>query len=170
MCTWNWIWFKKPGPKVLWIWKKCDRTRIEGFKFLEELDSNPLPREIFKCQNWINQNPKLGFCFFTSAELVGVYPGCSSSGFKVQILEELDSNPHPSNGYVTLRALPFTIEKYLKSKEELWKLKKLFHHAKNIIFKKSSKRNQNPSRDYNSIRNLKFQHKAKISFFFKSSY
>jgi len=33
---------------------------------------------------------------------------------------------------------------YLKTKEELWKLK--FHHAKNIIFKKSSKRNQNPSR------------------------
>ncbi len=40
---------------------------------------------------------------------------------------------------------------YLKAKEEeLCKLKYLFHHAKNIIFKKSSKRNQNPSRYYNS--------------------
>jgi hypothetical protein len=27
----------------------------------------------------------------------------------------------------------------------------IFHHAKNIIFPKSSKRNQNPSRYYNSI-------------------
>jgi hypothetical protein len=42
--------------------------------------------------------------------------------------------------------LPFTLIKYIqkylkKAKEELWKLK-IFHHAKNIIFKKSSKRNQ----------------------------
>jgi hypothetical protein len=34
--------------------------------------------------------------------------------------------------------------------------------CKNIIFKKSSKRNQNPSRDYNSISSLSTQ--AKISF------
>jgi hypothetical protein len=33
--------------------------------------------------------------------------------------------------------------------------------CKNTIFKKSSKRNQNPSRYYNSIANLKFQHKPK---------
>jgi hypothetical protein len=33
--------------------------------------------------------------------------------------------------------------------------------CKNIIFKKSSKRNRNPSRYYNSITNLKFQHKSK---------
>jgi predicted TIM-barrel fold metal-dependent hydrolase len=35
--------------------------------------------------------------------------------------------------------------------------------CKNIIFKKSSKRNQNPSRDYNSISSLSTQ--AKISSF-----
>jgi hypothetical protein len=48
----------------------------------------------------------------------------------------------------------------------------IFHHAKNIIFpKKSSKRNQNPSRYYNSIiHNLKFQHKPKYIIFQKSSY
>ncbi len=33
--------------------------------------------------------------------------------------------------------------------------------CKNIIFKKSSKRNPNPSRYYKSITNLKFQHKPK---------
>jgi hypothetical protein len=43
-------------------------------------------------------------------------------------------------------ALPFTLKKDLKAKEELWKLKD-FTMQKNIpIFKKSSKRNQNPSR------------------------
>jgi hypothetical protein len=41
--------------------------------------------------------------------------------------------------------LAIYIKKYLKAKEELWKLKKLFHHAKIQSSKKSSKRNQNPS-------------------------
>jgi hypothetical protein len=50
--------------------------------------------------------------------------------------------------------LAIYIKKYLMAKEELWKLK-------NIIFKKSSKRNQNPSRYYNFITDLKFQHKPK---------
>jgi hypothetical protein len=37
----------------------------------------------------------------------------------------------------------------------------IFHHVKNIIFETSSKRNQNPSRYYNSIANLKFQLRPK---------
>jgi len=42
---------------------------------------------------------------------------------------------------------------------------------KNIVFKISSKRNQNPSRYYNSIiANLKFQHKPKNVIFQKTSY
>jgi hypothetical protein len=50
--------------------------------------------------------------------------------------------------------LAIDIKKYQKAKEELCKLK-------NMIFKKSSKKDQNPSRYYNSITNLKFQHKPK---------
>jgi hypothetical protein len=46
----------------------------------------------------------------------------------------------------------------------------IFHHAKNIIFKKSSKRNQNPSRYYNSITKSQVSTQAKISSFKKSSY
>jgi hypothetical protein len=58
--------------------------------------------------------------------------------------------------------LAIHIKKYLKAKEEFWKLKYFTIHAKiYLIFKKSSKRNQNPSRYYNSIINLKFQHKPK---------
>jgi hypothetical protein len=42
--------------------------------------------------------------------------------------------------------LAIYITKYLKAKEEeLWKLN-IFSPCKNIIFQKSSKRNQNPSR------------------------
>jgi hypothetical protein len=37
----------------------------------------------------------------------------------------------------------------------------IFHHEKNIIFKKSSEKTQNPSRYYDSITDLKFQHKPK---------
>jgi hypothetical protein len=51
--------------------------------------------------------------------------------------------------------LAIYINKYLKAKEEvLWKLK-YFSPCKNIIFKflkkKSSKRNQNPSRDIKTL-------------------
>ncbi len=50
------------------------------------------------------------------------------------------------------------IKKYLKAKEELWKLK---YFTMQIIFKKSSKINQNSPRYYNFVTNLKFQHKPK---------
>jgi hypothetical protein len=59
----------------------------------------------------------------------------------------------------TLNGLVIYIKKYLKAKVGL--LKPNISACRNIIFKKSSKRNQNPSRYYNSIANLKFQHKPK---------
>jgi hypothetical protein len=62
---------------------------------------------------------------------------------------------------VTHHGLAIYIIKCLKSKEEFWKFK-IFHHAKiYLIFKKSSKKKQNPSRYYNSVTNLQFQHKPK---------
>jgi hypothetical protein len=57
-------------------------------------------------------------------------------------------------------ALPIYIKKYFKAKEELWKNSNILA-CKNIIFKKSSTTNQNPSRYYNSITNVKFEHKPK---------
>jgi hypothetical protein len=60
-------------------------------------------------------------------------------------------------------ALPFTLKSILGQKKNYGNSK--FSPSKNIIFKKSSKRYQNPSRYYNSITNLQFQHKAKISYF-----
>jgi hypothetical protein len=58
-------------------------------------------------------------------------------------------------------ALPFMFIKYLKAKElELWKFK-YFTMQKYNLKKKSSKRNQNPSRYHNSISNLKFKYKPK---------
>jgi hypothetical protein len=60
--------------------------------------------------------------------------------------------------FVTLYiALPFTLKRYLKAKEELWKLK-YFTMQKYNLQKNPLKRNQNPSRCHNSITNLKFQH------------
>ncbi len=77
---------------------------------------------------------------------------------------ESEVSPWPNKRGVSHCGLAISIKKYLKAKEELWKLKYyLFHHAKiyPIFKKKSSKRNQNFSRYYNSITNLKFQHKPK---------
>jgi hypothetical protein len=57
---------------------------------------------------------------------------------------------------VSHRGLAIYIKNYLKAKEDE---NSNISPCKNIIVKKSSKRNQNPSRYYNSITNLKFQHK-----------
>jgi hypothetical protein len=56
--------------------------------------------------------------------------------------------------------LAIYIKRYLKAKRRFMETQ-IFHHATNIIFEKSSKRNQNPSNYYNPITNLKFQHKPK---------
>jgi hypothetical protein len=62
-------------------------------------------------------------------------------------------------------ALPFTLKKkYLNAKEELWKFEYFIEQKIESSQKKISKRNQNPSRYYNSITNLKFQHKPKSSY------
>jgi hypothetical protein len=56
-------------------------------------------------------------------------------------------------------ALPFTLKIILRQKKKYGNSN--ISPCKNIIFKKSSKRNQNPSRYYNSITNLNLQHKPK---------
>jgi len=60
--------------------------------------------------------------------------------------------------------LAIYIKKYLKVKRRILETQ-IFHNGKIIIFKKSSKRNQNPSIYCNSITNLKFLTLAKMSSF-----
>jgi hypothetical protein len=59
--------------------------------------------------------------------------------------------------------LAICIKKYLKAKEELWK-RKYFTMQKYNLQSKSSKRNQNPSRYYNSITNSSFNTSQNIIF------
>jgi len=80
----------------------------------------------------------------------------SSADKELQTLT-LDSNPTKTRG-VSHRSLAIYIKKYLKAKEELWEFEYFTMQNYNLK-KKSSERNQNPSRYYNSITNLKFQHK-----------
>jgi hypothetical protein len=65
-------------------------------------------------------------------------------------------------GVCHIVALPFTLKSILRQKEELWKLKYI-SPCKNLpnLQKKSSKRNQNPSKYHIPITNLKSQHKPK---------
>jgi hypothetical protein len=56
-------------------------------------------------------------------------------------------------------ALPFALKSILRQKKNYEN--STISPCENIIFKKSFKRNQNPSRNYNSIANLNFQHKPK---------
>jgi hypothetical protein len=56
-------------------------------------------------------------------------------------------------------ALPFTLKSILRQKKNYGNSN--ISPCKNMVFKKSSKTNQAPSRCYNSLTNLKFQHKPK---------
>jgi hypothetical protein len=63
-------------------------------------------------------------------------------------------------GVCYTRAWPFTLKSLLRQKKNYPNSN--ISPCKNIIFQKSTKRNQNPSRYYNSIiTNLEFQHKPK---------
>jgi hypothetical protein len=57
-------------------------------------------------------------------------------------------------------ALPFTLLKSILRQKKNYGNSNI-SPCTNIIFKKSSKRNRNPSKYYNSITNLKFKHKSK---------
>jgi hypothetical protein len=56
-------------------------------------------------------------------------------------------------------ALPFALKRILRQNKNYGNSN--ISPCKNIIFKKSSKRNQNPSRYYNSTTTVKFQLKPK---------
>ncbi len=60
---------------------------------------------------------------------------------------------------------PFTFKAILRQKKYYGNSNIYIASCKNLIFKKSSQWNQNPSRYYNSLTNLEFQHKPKISSF-----
>jgi len=66
---------------------------------------------------------------------------------------------HVKQGVCHDVALPFTLKSISRQRKNYGNSNIL--PCKNIIFKKSSERNQNPARRYNSITNLKFQHKPK---------
>jgi hypothetical protein len=84
--------------------------------------------------------------------------GYSSSG---SLLNQMTHHHQQQQGVCHTSALPFRFKSILRQKKNYRNSN--ISPCKNVIFKKSSsKRNQNPSRYYNSITNLKFQqHKPK---------
>jgi hypothetical protein len=76
-----------------------------------------------------------------------------------QVLWPTETNSQTKQGVCHTVALPFTLKFILRQKKNYENSNIL--PCKNIIFKKSSKRNQNPSRYHKSLTNLKFQHKPK---------
>jgi hypothetical protein len=59
-----------------------------------------------------------------------------------------------------VHGLAIYFKKISEGKRKIMEIQ-IFHHAKILSFKKPSKRNQNPSRYYNYMTNIKFQHKPK---------
>jgi hypothetical protein len=82
-----------------------------------------------------------------------IYKKYSSS--KVDILW----HPSKKQGGCHNVALPFKLNSILRQKKN--NENSNISPCKNIVFKKSFKKTQNPSKYYNSIINFKFQHKPK---------
>jgi len=78
---------------------------------------------------------------------------------EVDCMVWIDPNPIVKR-VVSHHGLAICIKMCLKAKEDLWKFK-YFTMQKHNLQQKSSKRNQIPSRYYNSTTNLKFRHKPK---------
>jgi hypothetical protein len=117
----------------------------------------PLPPRVCSCWLFHYLNWKWGrSCLLV---FVVVMDDC----IKIMFLSLQTMNPtylHVKQGWVCHTvALPFTLKCILRQKKNDGNSN--ISPCKNIIFQKSSKRNQNPSRYYNSITNLEFQHKSK---------
>jgi hypothetical protein len=100
----------------------------------------------------------------STKEKWGVFYGGGRSvddGWFIQSARIKNEIPQANNqqGVCHTVALPFTLKSILRKKKNYGNSK--ISPCKNIIFKKSSKRKQNPSRYHNSITNLKFQHNPK---------
>jgi hypothetical protein len=78
---------------------------------------------------------------------------------KTRAIPPLISDATKKTRGVSHMTLPFTFKSILMQKKNYGNSN--ISPCNNIIFKTSSERNQNPSRYYNSITNLKFQHKPK---------
>jgi hypothetical protein len=81
----------------------------------------------------------------------GVHSDSGAQGTKKRAKDEKDS---VNEGVCDTVALPFTLERILRQKKNYGNSN--ISPSKNIIFKKITKRNQNPSTYYNSITNCKF--------------
>ncbi len=79
---------------------------------------------------------------------------------------KLNSFPLKNKGVCHNMALPFTLKSILRQKKKNYGNSNILP-CKNIIFKKSSKRNQNPSTYYNSISSF---NTSQNTIFQKSSY
>jgi hypothetical protein len=80
------------------------------------------------------------------------------NAFTILSLLNIFPCPIPTRVCYTM-ALPFTLKNILRQKKSDGNSN--ISPCKNIVFKKSSKRKQNPSRYHNFITNHKFQHKPK---------
>jgi hypothetical protein len=109
---------------------------------------------------------KLETPFFLGEERLKPLPTTTNLNLNITLPSKYHANKAPqtsnntNNGCVTLWPCHLHFKNILRQKKNYGNSN--ISPCKNIIFQKSSERNQNPSRYYNSIiTNLKFQHKPK---------
>jgi hypothetical protein len=111
--------------------------------------------------SWLWMNPFVqSVCEFTNLIELVKSPRYDQTSSVHESIGKCTLTAYVTRGCVTLCvALPFTFKSILRQKKNYENSN--ISPCKNVIFRTSSKRNQNPSGYYNSIASLKFQYKPK---------
>ncbi len=107
----------------------------------------------------IAYNMKGCFKFYTF--IFRISPNLVKYTYKLFSLEQ-HHRIEKKQGVCHTMALPFTLKSILRQKKNYGDSN--ISSCKSIIFKQSSKRIENPSKYYDSVTNLKFQHEPKYCF------
>ncbi len=143
---WWWVGFNEGDLKIF-------RPEVWNFEILNFEEFFPVDIQL-DYKRWLYNEKLFGWPVHTWASGT-VYTTQDLKSPSVSALFHL----HLKQGVCHTVALPFTWKSILMQKKNYGNSN--IPPCKNIIFKKSSKRNQNPSRYYNSTTNCKFQHKPK---------
>jgi hypothetical protein len=131
---WNW-------QSKKWNQQMSDNGRLCKYSVSEDYLIHVL--NIFMTINEISRHPFTPPCLRTFQQWFGRF----------------DMTKPNKPGVCHTVALSFTLKSILWQKKNYWN--SIISLCKDIILKKSFKRNQNPSKYYNSITTLKYQHKPK---------
>jgi hypothetical protein len=141
--------------------KKVNRGELDGHSGTRSASIPAPPNQQNTTSHDITWNYRNLSFFLSSSSSSRYYTPCTPPKSAHQCKVIPTSDQQQQQGVCHTVALPFTLKSILSRQKKNYGNSNISPCKNILIFKKSSKRNQNPSRYYNSITNLKFQHRSK---------